>query len=87
MTVGHTRDMAKDHSVCVGVAKDCIVENFLDARGIDIYDLPITYDGSESAKVMWETITPETDFRAAMRYVDALALEYLEDGTASHYCD
>lgn len=64
------------------------VENFECDRGFSLYDLPLTYsDAKESERVYWDTITPETDFKAALRYFEALAVEYLEEGTVNHYCN
>lgn len=63
------------------------VENFECARGFSLYDLPYTFSAEKAAeRVDWDSITPETDYVAAERYLKALAVEWLEDGTTCHYC-
>lgn len=68
------------------LSQTLVDENFIAARGFSLYDLPITYDGSEAETLTWDTITPDSDFRAALRCFETVAVTWLEDGTANHYC-
>lgn len=68
------------------LSQTLVDENFTETRGFSLYDLPFTYDGREDENLNWETITPDSDFRAALRCFETVAAEWLEDGTANHYC-
>lgn len=72
------------HARCYEAAQEDVATNFLLDRGFDAIDCPVTYDPErEAERVEWGTITLNTDYRAARRYLDEVAYMYLSDGNTT----
>lgn len=79
--------IANHSESCSNNAIRCAHENFEESRGFSVFDLPLWNCGPADEQVSWETITDNTHFEAATRYLEALAEAWLADGTVTCYCD
>lgn len=60
-------------------------ENFEDDRGFSIHDLSMFAD-PPTAPLRWDTITLETQFAAALDYMENVAADYLRAGDVICEC-